>query len=63
MSQALLGLESGLSSTRGEMAEAWAVVRLWGWAGAPCSFCTDGKLQWEEEAAVNRLQAMRYPCS
>lgn len=25
--------------------------------------CTDGKLQWEEEAAVNRLQSSEVPVS
>lgn len=29
----------------------------WSWAGVVCSLCTDGKLQWEEEATVNRLQS------
>lgn len=33
------------------------------WAGALCSSCTDGKLQWEEEATVNRLQSNEVPMS
>jgi hypothetical protein len=28
-----------------------------------CSLCTDGKLQWEEEATVNRLQSNEVPVS
>lgn len=37
---------------------AWGRVQgPWSWAGALCSSCTDGKLQWEEEATVNRLQS------
>lgn len=33
----------------------------WSGAGALCSSCTDGKLQWEEEATVNRLQSNEVP--
>lgn len=50
--------ESGLSSSR--RGSGRGLVMGWGpwsWAGAVCSPCTDGKLQWEEEATVNRLQS------
>lgn len=45
------------------MAGDWARAGPWSLAGALSSPCTDGKLQWEEEATVNRLQSNEVPAS